>query len=842
VRTYAQNFEDVMLARLFGDQSDGFYIDVGAWHPTMHSVTRHFYDLGWRGVNVEPVYDQHALFVADRPDDINLRAAVGSRLGTLRFFECSELTSLSTADPAQAAQLEKSGYSVKSYDVDVITLADIGKRIGHRPVDFLKVDVEGFEAQVLKGVDWQAFRPRVLVIEATLPDTRIVDWDNTAAVNNWADWEPNLLASGYVFALFDGLSRFYLRSEEVHLAGRLTIPPCVHDDIHRWEEDRICDDLSLIEADRQEKSAVIERLLGELSAVRADQAAIEADRQEKSAVIERLLGELSAVRADQAAIEADRQEKSAVIERLLGELSAVRADQAAIEADRKEKSAVIERLLGELSAVRANQASKERRIESNAVELKQLHEQLRQLKANVADTERGVAKQISAHRSVIAEQAANQVERKASLAGWPDLLLRWRHSHVPTRWGKLIRPAGQGHRHIALDVLEIVFGVSGGVETYMKMLTAALLEGGYKVTLICLPEQRAALEQSVPNSVGLFQVRVSSAINLTLKLARLLGRGPTRASTATSMATFHSLAQDLAVDVLHSPVQIFSVSDFSVPSVLNLHDLQHLHFPENFRPSDIEARNLLYGRAASLATAIVVSSDFVKEDLISKMAIPREKVFTVPVTWDPKIIDGLGTFDELAARARYNLPATYAIYPAQFWPHKNHVRLIEALAIVRQSCPEHDLKLVLTGYRGHTGWSAVKVLIDELALQSDVLCLDHVPVEHLAALYKGSVFCVMPSTFEASSYPIIEAQVLGVPAMCSNVTSLPELMRDGAGLLFDPFDAQDIARKMIEWLRNPADRQAHADRAILKAQREHSLDCYVAGLDRVYSFVTKGVI
>jgi len=757
MRSYAQNFEDVMLARLFGDQSDGFYIDIGAWHPTMHSVTRHFYDLGWRGVNVEPIDDQHALFVADRPADINLRAAVGSRPGTLRFFECSDLTSLSTANPAQAAQLEKSGHSVRSYDVDVITLADIGKLIGHRPVDFLKVDVEGFEAQVLQGVDWQAFRPRVLVIEATLPDTRIVDWDNTAAVNNWADWEPDLLASGYVFALFDGLSRFYLRSEDVHLAGRLTIPPCVHDDIHRWEEDRIRDELSLIEADRQEKSAVIERLLGELE------------------------------------------------------------------------------------AVRGNQAAKERRIESNTVELTQLHEQLRQLKANVADAARGVAMQISARRSAIAEQAANLVERKASLAGWPDLLLRWRHRHVPTRWGTLIREAGQGHRHIALDVLEIVFGVSGGVETYMKMLVAALLAGGYRVTLICLPEQRTALEQSVQNSVGLFQVRVSSAINLTLKLARLLGRGPTRASTATSMATFHRLAQDLAVDVLHTPVQFFSVSDFSVPSVLNLHDLQHLHFPENFRPSDIEARNFLYGRAASLATAIVVSSDFVKEDLISKMAIPREKVFTVPVTWDPKIIDGLGTFDELAARARYNLPATYAIYPAQFWPHKNHVRLIEALAIVRQSCPEHDLKLVLTGYRGHTGWPAVKVLIDELALQSDVLCLDHVPAEHLAALYKGSVFCVMPSTFEASSYPIIEAQVLGVPAMCSNVTSLPELMRDGAGLLFDPFDAQDIARKMIEWLRNPADRQAHADRAILKARREHSMDCYVAGLDRVYSFVTKEI-
>ncbi len=283
-------------------------------------------------------------------------------------------------------------------------------------------------------------------------------------------------------------------------------------------------------------------------------------------------------------------------------------------------------------------------------------------------------------------------------------------------------------------------------------------------------------------------------------------------------------------------MQIFSKLDFRIPSVLNLHDLQHLHFPENFTPSDIDARNRLYGLSATLADAIVVSSDFVRSDLVNQMQKPPAKVFTVPVTWDPMVVNGLCKFSVQDAVAHYKLPPTYAIYPAQFWPHKNHARLVQALRIVRDRRPGADLKLVFTGYRGHSGWPSVQTTIQQERLEADVICLDHVPVDHLAALYKGATFCVMPSTFEASSYPVIEAQVLGVPAMCSNVTSLPELMRDGAGLLFDPFDVEDMAAKMLRWLDDAQDRQAHAERARSKALQEHSLANYVAGVGRAYDY------
>jgi FkbM family methyltransferase len=164
--TYAQNFEDVMLARLFGEQSSGFYIDIGAWHPTELSVTKHFYDLGWSGINVEPLRKQYELFIAKRPRDLNLCVAVTDHKGPLRFYECASNASLSTIDDALAATLAKEGHEITSYTVDAVTPAEIFAHSKGKTIDFVKIDVEGCEERILRSVDWQSFRPRALVIEA----------------------------------------------------------------------------------------------------------------------------------------------------------------------------------------------------------------------------------------------------------------------------------------------------------------------------------------------------------------------------------------------------------------------------------------------------------------------------------------------------------------------------------------------------------------------------------------------------------------------------------------------------------------------------------------------------
>jgi FkbM family methyltransferase len=859
--TYAQNFEDVMLARLFQRQVHGFYIDIGAWHPSLHSVTRHFYDLGWSGINVEPIKRQHNLFVEQRPRDQNLNVAVSDAAGRLTFYECTDLTSLSTASSDQANALRRDGHMLVSYDVDVVTLRDIAEHCKSRTVDFLKVDTEGFENRILKGGDWRAFRPRVLVIEATVPALPIADWDDVASISNWQDWEPILLENGYVLALYDGLSRFYLRHEDRHLAPRLALPPGVHDDLRFPEIERLRANIAAISGDRREKALVIERLVGE-------NRSLQVDRQLKEDALKRLASENAGLREDQqlkagaiarlaadnASLREDQRLKAEAIERLASDNASLREDQrlkaeaierlatdnARLREDQRLKAEAIERLATDNASLREDQQLKGEVIKRLVADNSSLGEDLavhaNDLKRITLQNEL-LLPRLPAKDEIIRVYASRELERKVLFDGIPDVVWHWRRSHATPTYGDFVPPAKLlPGLHVGVDTLEIVFGVSGGVETYMKILVGALVQSSRRITLICLPDQLHALQRQFGDRVGYFVVRASRGVRIAQSVRRRLHRPSSRVTAALSLATFSRLAEDLGVDLLHSPVQIFSALDFRVPAVLNLHDLQHLHLPENFRPSDIDARNHLYGLSASLADAIIVSSDFVRNDLISRMAVPSAKVFTVPVTWDPVVEGGLSGFSAEAARAHYRLPAVYAIYPAQFWPHKNHARLVEALRIVRDRRPAAELKLVFTGYRGHDGWPTVDATIRRLGLDDDVICLDHVPTEHLAGLYRGALFCVMPSTFEASSYPVIEAQIMGVPAMCSNVTSLPELMADGAGLLFDPFSAEEIAAQMLRWLDDPIDRAEHAVRGAARARRVHSVQNYVDHLGLAYQF------
>lgn len=850
--SYAQNFEDVMLARLFAGQDEGFYVDVGGWHPTLHSVTQHFYDRGWRGVNIEPIRAQHALFAAERPRDLNLNVAVGDAPGTVRFFECMDNTALSTASPEQAGELAKAGHAVESYEVESVTLAQVFEAHCPLVVDFLKVDVEGFEAHVLRSNDWTRFRPRVLVIEATKPAQAPSDWDHVEAIANWQEWEPLVLSAGYVFALFDGLSRFYVRQEEAPLAHRLRLPPGVFDDIELHAHAAARREHAALQVDRNTLVQRVGQLGDEIEGIRHDQ-------RQKQALIDRLQDSM-VPRAKFAQLHAGIDGVSAWLEQATRQ---ARADEAAPAAQGDGGAdpgphGPIERLdalLGEyverssrsmqdceqrvrdgqaqLEATRRALAELQARQQAFDIELQRLgrsNERLQLSNALLFDKARGK----DAVLALLADQVAG---RMVGLKGSLDALYRWRRRPGPVQVGRLIAPTtASGRLHVGVDTLEIVFGVSGGVETYMRTLVRALLHGGYQVTMLCLDEQLEPLQAALGDRVGYLIFPVTPAIRTGLRLRRLTGRGEARASSRTAVATFARLAEDAGIQVLHSPVQIFSVLDFRLPAVLNLHDLQHLHFPENFRPSDIEARNQLYSLSTSLSDAVIASSDFVRRDIVERMGVPAGKVFTVPVTWNPAVEAGLQGFSAQDARRHYGLPECYALYPAQFWLHKNHARLVEALAIVRDRLPGTPLKLVFTGYRGHSGWPVVAKAVERLGLEEHVMCLDYVPVEHLGGLYRGATFCVMPSLFEASSYPVIEAQLLGCPAMCSNVTSLPELMEGGAGLLFDPLSPEDMADKMVRWLQDPDDRARHAERAAIKVRRDHSLERYVQELGRVYEF------
>ncbi|OMG65219.1 hypothetical protein AUR61_009540 [Stutzerimonas balearica] len=217
--SYAQNFEDVMLWRALGHLQRGFYIDVGANHPTEDSVTQAFYERGWSGINIEPLAKHVRQLELERPRDINLQVAVGAENGEIELFD-TPVRGLATASAAIAEMHADSGLQTVRSIVPLRRLEDICAEYAPEHIHFLKIDVEGLEAQVLAGMDLQRFRPWVLLVEATVPNSREVD----------ASWEPGVLAAGYHQVYFDGLNRYYVPQERMgELAGHFRIPPNVFD-------------------------------------------------------------------------------------------------------------------------------------------------------------------------------------------------------------------------------------------------------------------------------------------------------------------------------------------------------------------------------------------------------------------------------------------------------------------------------------------------------------------------------------------------------------------------------------------------------------------------------------
>jgi FkbM family methyltransferase len=211
--SYAQNFEDLVLAGVLKSVSHGFYVDVGANHPELDSVTKVFYDKGWSGINVEPNDQLFAELQKQRPRDVNLKAAASSQPGflTLRIYE--GLDGLSTIDRTVQAghAASRPGAAFSDHQVPVTSLAEILAQ--HRPsgdIHFLKVDVEGLELEVLLGNEWSRFRPWVLCLERNLDPARL------AAI------DALLGTQGYQHVFFDGINDFHVAGERIDIWHRFS--------------------------------------------------------------------------------------------------------------------------------------------------------------------------------------------------------------------------------------------------------------------------------------------------------------------------------------------------------------------------------------------------------------------------------------------------------------------------------------------------------------------------------------------------------------------------------------------------------------------------------------------
>ena len=218
--SYAQNFEDVMLWRALKHIENGFYIDVGANDPFKDSVTKSFYDHGWHGINIEPLPLHHATLKENRTRDINLQCAAGAEEGEFNIWE-TDVRGWATMEPEVVKQHEKNGHIGTWHKISVLPLSAICGKYVSNEIHFLKIDVEGFELEVLKGINFNITRPWILIIEATAPASMLENYDL---------WENKVLSAGYIFAYADGLNRFYVSKEHSELLSFFKYPPNVFDE------------------------------------------------------------------------------------------------------------------------------------------------------------------------------------------------------------------------------------------------------------------------------------------------------------------------------------------------------------------------------------------------------------------------------------------------------------------------------------------------------------------------------------------------------------------------------------------------------------------------------------
>ena len=197
--TYAQFMEDHILSRYLWRVVNGFYVDVGCNDPDELSVTKYFYEKGWRGINIDPLPNEIAKYARRRPRDTTYCRAVSDHTGRMDLFGEDSGATLNEEE-AQKRGIAKSGVvrvDTLSNILDAATLPD--------DIHFLKIDVENHEREVLAGIDFQRHRPWMMVVEATLPTTSIPCHDQ---------WEHILLENGYVYLATHEINRYYCAQEK----------------------------------------------------------------------------------------------------------------------------------------------------------------------------------------------------------------------------------------------------------------------------------------------------------------------------------------------------------------------------------------------------------------------------------------------------------------------------------------------------------------------------------------------------------------------------------------------------------------------------------------------------
>ncbi|WP_432821126.1 glycosyltransferase family 4 protein [Trichloromonas sp.] len=258
---------------------------------------------------------------------------------------------------------------------------------------------------------------------------------------------------------------------------------------------------------------------------------------------------------------------------------------------------------------------------------------------------------------------------------------------------------------------------------------------------------------------------------------------------------FHPIAKVLLrqeCDLWIFPSQDARSFQVPVPALVSIHDLMHRYerrFPEAGSRWQYLLRERHYSNICRFARGLLVDSVIGQQHVVESYGTPSGRTHVLPFIAPGYLRSAAASpgFD-----TRYRLPEKFIFYPAQFWEHKNHQRLIRAVAALKNELP--DLKLVLAGSK-KGAYPAVLKLVHDLNLMDDVLFLGYVPDADMAEFYRRARALVMPTYYGPTNIPPLEAFTVGCPVAISEIYGMPEQAGDAA-LLFNPDSLEEIAHSI----------------------------------------------
>jgi glycosyltransferase involved in cell wall biosynthesis len=317
---------------------------------------------------------------------------------------------------------------------------------------------------------------------------------------------------------------------------------------------------------------------------------------------------------------------------------------------------------------------------------------------------------------------------------------------------------------VGISLLTLVPGEVGGAETYARGLTRGLADVDTLEYTALVPPAAPGAGEGLPE-VTVTEYRAAQTVPQRAVAMALAALRPGRLRRRYA-----------GLDLVHYPLTIALPP--VAPSVVTVHDLQHLELPQLFSRAERLFRRRTHEGSARRANAVIVPSQFVRRSVVGHLGLAPEQVHAIP--------HGL---DHARFKPGPEPREDFLLYPGRPWPHKNHDRLFEAFALVREERPE--LELVLTG-GGHEG----------RPVPAGVTVKGLVSADELASLYRRAACLVFPSLYEGFGQPPLEAMACGCPVAASRATAVPEAVGDAAAL-FDPEEPEDIAAVVAALLESP---------------------------------------